>query len=56
MLLTLTCSSTIHTERIVAFSLQLWLLERATMLRYTQIIYFALLPSIQDSLCDDLVL
>ena len=32
-LLTVTCSWTIHTERIVAFSLQMWLRVRPTMLR-----------------------
>jgi len=38
-LLTVTCSSTIHTECIVVFPLQQWLSERATMLRYTYIPY-----------------
>jgi len=55
--LTVTCSSAIHTERIVAFLLQMWLGERATMLCYTPIaclVFF--LHSIQDSLYDDLVL
>jgi hypothetical protein len=37
ILLTTTCSSTIHTERIVAFLLQQWLRERATTL-YTYIV------------------
>jgi hypothetical protein len=36
--LTVTCNSTTHTEPIVAFPLQQWLLERPTMLRYTYII------------------
>jgi len=36
LLLTLTCSSTKHTERIVAFPLQQWLRVRATVLLYTK--------------------
>jgi hypothetical protein len=41
--LTVTCSSTVHTERIVAFPSQQWLRERAAFLRYTYIAYvFAL--------------
>jgi len=28
-----------HTQRIAAFALQQWLYERATMLRYTYIVY-----------------
>jgi len=39
-LLTKTCSSTIPREGIVAFPLQQWLLERATVLHYTYIAYF----------------
>jgi len=30
-----TCSSSVHTERIVAFILQRWSPERAVILRYT---------------------
>jgi hypothetical protein len=30
-----TCSSAIHRKRIIAFQVQQWLHERATMLRYT---------------------
>jgi hypothetical protein len=35
VLLTVTFSSEIHTERIVALQLQQWLQERATLLRHT---------------------
>jgi len=38
LLLTLTCSSTKHTERIVAFQLQQWLHARTTVLLYTNIV------------------
>jgi hypothetical protein len=40
MLLTVTRTSTTHTVRTVAFSLQQWLRERATMFRYTYVAYF----------------
>jgi len=36
---TLTCGSTTHTALIVAFPLQQWLRERATMFRYIYITY-----------------
>jgi hypothetical protein len=35
--LTVTCSSTTHRGRVVAFMLQLWLRERAVLLRYTYV-------------------
>lgn len=38
ILLSVTCSSALHTHRIVAFLLQQWLNESATMLRYTYIV------------------
>jgi hypothetical protein len=39
ILLTVTRTSAIHNERIVAFAFQHWLRERATMLRYMHIAY-----------------
>lgn len=36
--MTVTCNSTTHKERFVALSLQEWLRERATTLRYTCIV------------------
>ena len=34
---TVTCSSNVHTERIVAFILERWLRERAVILRYAYV-------------------
>jgi len=45
-LLTVICSSTIHTEHILAFPLQQWIREHVTTSRYTQTVclfYIALL-------------
>ena len=44
LLLTLTCSSTKHTERIDAFPLQKRLRVRATVLRYTNIVCVNAIP------------
>jgi hypothetical protein len=41
ILLTVTCSSTANTERIVAFQLQQWLLEYDPILRNIYIVYVA---------------
>ena len=35
LMLTVTCNSTTHTDHILEFTLQQWLRERATVLRYT---------------------
>ena len=44
LLLTLTCSSTKHTERIVAFLLQQWLRVRATVLLHTNTVCVTVIP------------
>ena len=41
MLLTVTYTSAIHRERIIAFPFQLWLRESATLVRHTFPAYFA---------------
>jgi hypothetical protein len=42
ILLTVTCSTTVHAEWFVAFLFQQWLRERATMLRYKYIAYLVI--------------
>jgi hypothetical protein len=52
ILLTVTCSSTVHRECIVAFMLQQWLCEHATMLCYTYICLSYCIKSLCIYICE----